>query len=116
MTRKRAKAAFVRKLDDNVPRNPLLQPPGSVWTQQGENGEIQMWGAHTDTSMTGQGLGSFHSAGVFVYLWEVPRADRGGTNILVTNPWNGRPLRIYAKMERAVAEETLRWKTSKGIL
>jgi len=114
MPRKRAGRSLMKKIDRNVPKNPLMQPPGSVWTQKGRNGELQLWGAHVDNSMQRE-LGSFQSAGVIVHIWSVPRGDRTGDYVVVTSPWNHMPLRVYTTMEKAIDQETIRWKVAKDI-
>jgi hypothetical protein len=115
MPRKRANKEFVKELDKNVPRNPLVQPPGSVWTQMSDKGETQLWGAHVDNSIMSEGMGSFKTAGVIVILWEVPLGEKRGTHVVVINPWNHRPLRVYSTMLRAIGGETLKWKIKNGI-
>lgn len=116
MSRKRASKEFVKDLDKHVPRNPLMQPPGSVWTQMSDKGDTQLWGAHVADSLAGESTGAFQTAGVIVTLCEVPLGEKRGTHVVVVNPWNNRPIHVYSTMLRAIGGETLKWKIKHGII
>lgn len=116
MARKRVRAEFLEKLDKEIGVNPLMQPPGSTWTTTGEHGEILLWGAHVDNSLVGHGMGSFKGAGIFAEIWVVPAGAQSGTWVVVTNPWNHRPIRVYPTVGAATEEEVRRWKSRRGFV